>query len=129
MSERTLKPTTPVITGVAVTAASGTVASSDTMVISATTAQSALDMSSLVLRVENTNTTASVSLSLAASGVYSARGIGAATVTIATGATVVIGGQNFESARFLAAGGTLTFTQTGAGPTAWTAFQAPRALE
>ena len=129
MAERTLKVTTPVITGASIAAASGTVASSDTMVISATTAQSALDMSSLVLRVANANTTAAVTLSLAASGVYSARGIGAATVTVATGATVVVGGQNFESARFLAAGGTLTFTQTGAGPTSWEAYQAPRASE
>ena len=129
MAARTLKPTTPVIAGVAITAASGTVASSDTIAISATTAQSALDMSSLVLRVANSNSITNVVLSLAASGVYSARGIGAATVTIATEATVIIGGQDFESARFLAAGGTLTFTQTGTGPTVWQAFQAPRASE
>jgi len=128
MADRTLKPTTPVITGVTITAASGTTASSDTMTISATTAQSMLDMATLVLRVANANSTTGVTLSLAA-GNYSDAGIGAATVTIATATTVIMGGQFFESSRFQNTADAIVFTQTGTGPCSWEAYQKPRASE
>lgn len=128
MANGTLKVSTPVLAGVAVTAASTTIVSSETMTISATTAQTMLDLSSMVVRVANASSTASVLLSLAA-GDFSDAGIGAASVTIATGATVIIGGQLFESSRFLDSDDTIVFTQTGTGPTSWEAYQSPRAAE
>lgn len=129
MAARTLKVTTPVLAGVAITAASGTVASSDTMTISATTAQSLLRFNSLHIRVDNVNSVTSVTLSLAPGTEYSDIGVGAKSITIATATTAIIGGQDFEGSRFLSSGGTIVFTQTGTGPTSWEAYQSPGALE
>jgi len=129
MANATLKVTTPVITGVAYTAASGTIVSSETVTISATTAQSILDMKTLVVVVTNASSTASVTLSLGAGADYSSIGQGAASITVGTAATVIIGGQGFESARFQNASDAIVFTQAGAGPTTWVASQAPNALE
>lgn len=128
MASTTLSIVTNTLTGATVTAKTS-VASSETLTIQATTAQSALDFSTLCVRVTNVSTTASVSLSLAASTEYSDKGQGAATVTVATDKTVIIGGQGFDGSRFLGTGETIVFTQTGTGPTSWEAFQAPRATE
>lgn len=129
MADGTLKPTTPVLAGVTITAASGTIASSESMTISATTAQSNLNLAKLIVRVENQNTTEAITLSLGVGTEYSAKGIGAKSISIATATTVVIGGQDFESARFLTSSNTVVFTQTGTGPSSWTAFQLPWSWE
>lgn len=129
MADGTLKPTTPVLTGVAITAASGTIASGETMTITATTAQSILKIEKMVITVANASSTAGVTLSLAAADDYSDKGQGAKSISIGTAATVVIGGQGFESARFLTDDNALVFTQTGAGPTTWTATVLPSAWE
>lgn len=128
MASTTLTVVTPTITGAAQSTKSD-VASSQTLTISPSTAQGSLDMRSLVVRCTNVSTTASVSLSIGAGTEYSDKGIGAATVSIATATTVIIGGQLFESARFQTTAGTVVFTQTGTGPTTWEAYQAPRATE
>jgi hypothetical protein len=128
MASTTLSVLTPTLAGATITAKTG-VASSETLTIQATTAQSALDFRSLFVRVANTSSTAAVTLSLAAGTEYSGIGVGAKSISIATEATVIIGGQTFESARFLSSAGTIVFTQTGAGPTSWEAFQKPRASE
>lgn len=122
MANGTLKCTTPVLAGVAVTAASGTIVSSETMTISVTTAQSSLDFANLIVHVANASTTASVTLSIGAGDDFSEVGQGAASVSVGTAATVVIGGPGFESARFLTDDATLVFTQAGAGPTTWEAY-------
>lgn len=129
MANETLKVTTVVLSGVAGTAASGTIASSETMTISATTAQSSLDFRSLMVYVANASSTASVMLSLGGGANFSDIGQGAYSITVATAATVMIGGQGFDSSRFLNASGAIVFTQTGAGPTTWLAFQQPRVTE
>jgi len=129
MTARTLKVTTVALAGLAPTAASGTTASSDTMTISATTAQGAMDFVSLHILVVNPNSTESAVLSLAAGTEYSSIGQGAKSITVTTEATFIIGGQDFESARFLSSGDTIVFTQSGTGPCTWTAFQSPRASE
>lgn len=128
MASTTLTVMTPVITGTSNSTKSD-VASSQTLTIQASTAQGALDMATLVVRVENVNTTTAVTLSLGVSTEYSDLGIGAASVSVGTATTVVIGGQLFESARFLTTSGTIIFTQTGTGPTTWSATQKPRASE
>lgn len=128
MASTTRTVLSPTITGATVSA-SAAVASSQTATIQATTAQSALDFQNLVIRVENQNTTASVTLSLAKGTRYSGIGVGAASITVATATTIVIGGDLLEGARFLNTAGTIVFTQTGTGPTSWEAFQRPRANE
>jgi len=119
---------TVTLTGATITA-SGAVASSQTVTITPTAAQGALNMKALFIRVENQSTTASVSLSLGKGTRYSSVGQGAKAITIGTATTVIIGGQDFEDARFMTTAGTIVFTQTGTGPTSWEAYQAPRATE
>lgn len=128
MASTTLSIITTTLAGSTVTPKTS-VASSETLTIQATTAQSIIDFSTVVIRVENTSTTASVTLSLAAGTEYSEIGQGAYTVTVGTAETIVIGGQGFESARFQSSANTLVFTQTGAGTTSWEAFQYPRVTE
>lgn len=129
MAARTLVATTTALTGAAIVAASGTTASSDTMTISCSTAQTMLDLATLVIKVASVNSTTSVVLSLGA-GDFSDGGIGAQSITLGTAASAVIGGQFFESARFLTDDDTLVFTHSsGAGPVSWEAYQAPIASE
>jgi hypothetical protein len=128
MASTTRSVVTAIITGGSITA-SAAVASSDTVTISATTAQGALNMSGLFVRVENQSTTASIALSLGKGTRWSSIGQGAKSITVGTATTVIIGGQDFEDARFMITAGTIVFTQTGTGPSSWEAYQAPRATE
>jgi hypothetical protein len=119
----------PGLAGTTITAKAA-VASSQTVTIAASTAQGCLDFGSLVVRVYNQSSTASVTVTLGAGTVFNAKGIGAAAaVTVATEGTTIIGGQLFEGSRFLITAQTIVFTQAGTGPTSWEAYQAPRASE
>ena len=127
MASTTFTVLTPIITGTTITAKTG-VASSETITISPASGQVTLDApASLFIRCQNTNSTESVSLAIGVGTEFSALGIGAATVAVATEATVIIGGQFFETARFQTSGGTIVITATGTGPCSWEAYQAPRA--
>jgi len=128
MASTTFAVLTPALTGTAITAKTG-VASSQTITFSVSTAQSTIDCKSLFIRATNTNTTASVSLSIGVGTEGSDLGIGAATVAVATAATVVIGGQGFDSSRFGTSGNTVVITATGTGPMSFEAYQKPNALE
>lgn len=96
----TVNPLTPSVSGAALTKSysGGTQASA---LITATTAQSSLDLSKLAIIIENASTTASVAVTLSAGDNYSEIGQGSQAITVATSGTVVIGGKDFESARFL----------------------------
>jgi hypothetical protein len=129
MAARTLVVTTPSLTGTSVVSASSALASSDTCVISCTTAQGVLDTNTLFLRLTNANSITSVAITLYAGINYSEIGLGNATVTIATADTTIVGGQNFESARFVGTAQAITLLATGTGPTSIEAYQAPNAFE
>jgi hypothetical protein len=119
----------PGLAGATVTAKAA-VASSQTLTVAPSTAQGCLDFNSLIVRCYNQSSTASVTITLGAGTWGQDIGIGAASaVTVGTEGTVIIGGQLFEGSRFLTTAGTIVFTQAGAGPTSWEAFQAPRASE
>lgn len=128
MASTTLTVQTPALAGTTVSGKTD-VASSQTLTVQASTAQSALDFDSLVIRITNVSTTASVTESLGVGTEFSAIGIGAKSISIATDASIVVGGQDFEGARFQTSGGTIVFTQAGTGPTSWEAYQSPRANE
>ena len=128
MSATTLSVVTATKAGA--TIASTAVASADTITISATTAQSALDFSTLMIRI---TATSAMTLSLAAGGVtmtdWSEVGQGALAVTVASGTSVIFGGQDFESARFKnATAGSITFT-VSAGSGSFEAYQEPNVFE
>lgn len=104
MGSMTINPLTPVLAGATVTR-TDTGGSTSSVILAATTAQSILEFSKLVIVLENYSTTASCTLNLQAGDDYSEVGQGAgATITLATAGTAgfhkVIGGASFESARF-----------------------------
>ena len=126
MASTTFTVIVPTLAGTAVTA-KGSVGTTNTLTVAPSTAAGSLDFATLMIRVINSHATAGVTLSLAAGANYNSIGIGAASISVATGATVLIGGQGFEGSRFLNSSGNIVFTQTGTGPTSWECYQAPRA--
>lgn len=128
MASTTLSCVTATLAGASLTAKTG-VGTGQTLTVKATTAQSILDFGSLHVRATNTNTVTSVTLSLGVGTQFSSRGIGAKSISLATNKSIIIGGQDFEGARFLTSSGTIVFTQTGTGPTSWEAYMSPKAIE
>ena len=134
MGSATVNVSVPTLDGMIVEASGTTAyqhsfATAEVATIAAATAQGALDMASLHIRMENQNTITTVAVSLAAGTRYSEIGQGVKTFTIGTAATIMFGGQGFEDARFMNTAGTVVFTLTGTGPTVICASQSPRASE
>jgi len=88
-----------------------------------------LDFERTFVRVYNTGSANAVTLSLGVGTQYSGKGIGAKSISLASSTTIIIGGDDFEGARFLTSSGTVVFTQTGTGPTSWEAYAPPKATE
>lgn len=114
MGSMTVKPVSPLLTGASLTK-TDTGGSTSSIVIDHTTAQSSLNLSTLAVVFENYSSTASFTISLGAADDYSSKGQGAAaTITVGTEASVIIGGKTMESARFLTDDDQLVFTITTA---------------
>lgn len=109
MGQKVVNPVSPLITGATIskTDSAGTTSS---VLITATTAQSSLRFSELSVILENQSTTASVAVTFTTGDDYTEIGQGAKVVTVATAATVVVGGKDFESARFQGSDGKLELT-------------------
>jgi hypothetical protein len=115
MGHMHVNPYTPALTGKDITA-TDTGGSTSTLYIEPTTAQSVLDFSRLVVVFENYSSTASCAITLEKGEDFSAHEVGdAAAVTLGTAETLVIGGHDFESARFQNDDGGCEFTITTAG--------------
>ena len=99
MGTKTIKPVSVALAGVEITK-TDTVGTTGSIIVAPTTAQSSLNFEDLFVVVENYSTTASCTVTVKAGDNYSEVGIGAASVTIATATTKVIGGKELESARF-----------------------------
>ena len=98
MASTSISAVTTLISGVE--AVTGTIsASGETCTITGPSG-GPLDFSTLSIRIDSTNTAVSSSTVIAASSSYSSLDQGTASITIATGTTVYIGGEDFESARF-----------------------------
>ena len=127
MASTTFTVITPTILGVAITAKTG-VASSETITIEASTAQSSLDFASLMVRISAVG--GSVTPTIGVGTEFSDIGIGTAALTaIASSGSVILGGQLFESSRFQTSAGTLVITMAGTGTASIEAYQKPRASE
>jgi len=127
MASTTMSAVTSTLLGASITAKS--ITSGQTMTITATTAQSALDFKTLQVRVYNT-TGATITLSLGVGTQFSDIGVGAKTLTtIANHVTKIIGGHDFEGARFLTSAGSIVFTNVAGGTATFEAYQGPRATE
>jgi len=100
MGTKTIKPVSVALAGVEITK-TDTGGSTTSIIVAPTTAQSSLNFENLFVVIENYATSASCTVTVKAGNDYSEVGIGdAASVTIATSSTKVIGGKKLESARF-----------------------------
>lgn len=127
MGSTTLTVQAPVLLGTVITGVTD-VASSETCTIKASTAASQLDFASLKVRI--TAVDGSVTPSIAVGSGWSAIGQGSKALTaIASSASVIIGGQDFEGARFQNASGNCVFSFAGSGTASIEAYQSPRANE
>ena len=100
MGTKTIKPVSVALAGVEITK-TDTGGSTTSIIVAPTTAQSSLNFENLFVVIENYATSASCTVTVKAGNDYSEVGIGdAASVTIASATTKVIGGKKLESARF-----------------------------
>ena len=99
MGTKTINPVSVALAGVAITK-TDTGGSTASIIVAPTTAQSSLNFENLFVVIENYATSASCTVTVKAGDNYSEVGIGAASVTIASATTKVIGGKELESARF-----------------------------
>jgi len=99
MGQKTVNPVSPTLSGATVSK-TDSVGTTSSVLIAATTAQSSLNFAQLAIILENQSSTASVAVTFTAGDNYTEIGQGAKVVTVATAATVVVGGKDFESARF-----------------------------
>lgn len=114
MGSKTINPVCPLLTGAALTK-TDTGGTTSTIIIDHTTAQSSLNVANLAVVVENYSSTASMVVTLGVGDDYSSVGQGAAAaITVATEGSVIIGGKQMESARFLTDDDQLVFTITTA---------------
>lgn len=119
----TITPATPSLTGVTSTAV--TLLTTSTLSIIASTAQSSLDFSKLIVQFQAVTSVAS-SIEFVAGDTYSevAQALPTA-ITIPTAGTIItIGGKSFESARFKDSNAYCKFYNTG-GSVYVTAFMLP----
>ncbi len=127
MASTTLSVLTPTITGAVITAKTA-VASSETITIQATTAQSSLDFASLMVRISAVG--GSVTPTIVAGTSFSSINEGnKALSNIASSASVILGGHLFESARFMNDSSKLVISFTGTGTASIEAYQTPKATE
>jgi len=125
MASTTFTVMEPSITGDVITAKTG-VASSETITISPPSGND-LQFDSLFIRI--TAVGGSVTPTIGASTLYSAKGIGTAALTlIASSASVILGGKLFEGARFKTTAGTVVITMAGTGTASIEAWQRPSRL-
>ena len=128
MASTSISVVTSLITGA--TPDSGTIAASgDTCTITAPTG-GALDFNTLVLRIDNTAGTHGTVATISVSSSYSSLDAGTAAVTVGSGATVYVGGKEFESARFKQVSAqsiVLTFGTGGASGTCTSSIEAIQA--
>lgn len=100
MGTKTINPVSVALAGAAITK-TDTGGSTASIIVAPTTAQSSLNFENLFVVIENYATSASCTVTVKAGDDYSEVCIGdAASVTIASATTKVIGGKELESARF-----------------------------
>jgi hypothetical protein len=127
MASTTFTVLTPVIDGTTITAKTG-VASSETITLAASTAQSALDLKNLFVRISAVG--GSVTPTILKGSGYSSIGQGNDALTvIASSGSAIIGGQTFEGARFLNSSGNVVIQMAGTGTASIEAYQGPKARE
>lgn len=128
MGSTTLTVQTPVILGTVITGVTA-VATGETCTISPSTAQSELDFNTLMIRVSAVG--GSVTPSISVGTRWSGIGVGSKTLTtIASSTSAIIGGQDFESARFKQyTSGSLILSFVGTGTASIECYQAPNAFE
>ena len=125
MGSMTVKPVSPLLTGATITK-TDTGGSTSSIIVDHTTAQSSLNLSTLVVFFENYSSTVSMVVTLGVGEDYSSIGQGAAAaITVATAASIVVGGKTLEGARFLTDDDQIIFAITTAATAYVYATMAP----
>ena len=129
MASTSISAVTTLITGAAPDSGSCT-ASGDTCTITGPSG-GPIDFNTLAIRVENTGSDATAIATISVSSGYSSLDQGTAAFSISTNSTVIIGGEDFESARFKQVSAqsvilTMT-TQSTSANTALTSIEASQA--
>ncbi len=121
----------PLLIGQQITASTG-FGSADTVTIDFASAQGMLDTGTLMIRIANNASAATLTYTfgVGTEGTSIGQGTKAGTA-IGSDDSVIIGGQGFESSRFLTSAGTIVITFTGGNGTDSTveAYQIPRASQ
>ena len=103
----------PTILGQEITSSTG-LASGDTITIDFQSAQGMLDTKTLMVRCANTLSAGTMTMTIGVGTEGSDIGRGSQACTaIGSDDTVIIGGQDFDSARFLTSAGTIVLTMAG----------------
>ena len=121
----------PLLIGQQITSSTG-FGSADTVTIDFASAQGMLDTGTLMIRIKNEASAATLTYTLGVGTEGSELGQGTqAGTAIGSDDSVIIGGQGFESARFLTSAGTIVITFSGVTGTDHTveAYQIPRASQ
>jgi hypothetical protein len=127
MASTSLTVQIPLIAGVTVVA-SASVGSGDTVTLQAATAQGTIDMASLCVRI--TASLGSVTPTINVGTRYSNVILGAKTCSvIASSATAIIGGKDFEDSRFMTTANNVVLSFIGTGTSVVEAYaRAPGAI-
>ena len=127
MASTSLTVQVPVLLGTVITGAAS-VGSGESVTIQAATAQGTLDMANLYVRV--TAVAGSVTPTLAVGTRYSNVVLGAKALTaIASSASAIIGGKDFEDSRFMITANTIVMSFVGTGTASIEAYsKAPSAI-
>ena len=128
MASTTFTVITPTLLGTVITEKTG-VASGETITIDPSTAQGALDTATLFIKITATSAGA-ITPTIKAGTTYSSIGQGDKTLTkISSSTSAIIGGQAFESARFVNSSGNIVIQMAGTGVASIEAYQAPQSSE
>ena len=130
MASTTSTVIVPTILGQEISSVTG-LTSGETVTIDFQSAQGMLDTKTLMVRASNTQSAATMTMSIGVGTEGSDLGRGTQTCTaIGSDDTAIIGGQDFDSARFMTSAGTIVLTMvSGCVDCTFESYQIPRAIQ
>lgn len=129
MASTSLTVITPSLTGVAVATNSVILTSGQNIIFTVSTAQSGINGAKFLIRAYNFMSTLSGIVTIGVGTEGSSIGIGGAAITVSTNSSAIIGGQGFDTSRFVTSANTVVVTATTGHGWYLEAYQLPRAIE
>lgn len=130
MASTSLTVITPSLLGVSVATNSDVLTSGQTITFTVSTAQSGINGSKFLIRAYNAMSAETAVITVGVGTEGSSFGIGGATIsTVSSASSVIIGGQGFDTSRFVTSANTVVVTATTGDAWKLEAYQLPRAIE